>query len=970
MSRITLALGVALLGLETALALWIVASSEQMGADSFGIAIPAGVIFVVSGLVALARRPENWTGIYLAAVGYLWLLGALADSGEPWLYTIGFAISGLVWVPFGALVLGYPTGRLETRVDRALPIAAGVLLTTSALLRLLLDSTPAPRCASCPESAIAIAERPEIADAARHVAALGSLILIAIVIGLMTRRWQRATPALRRVLAPVLGAASATLLAAGIFVVADEMFPGAAEELLVLFYVVFSAVPLAFLFGLLRTRLARSSVAEVVMELESGTPLREALARALGDPTVEVAFRLDPARGLGGAGWVDTLGRAVPEPAPTPAQTVRFIDRDGLRVAALSCDPSLMHEPELVEAVTAAAGLAISNERLQAELRAELRLTGTLSDTAPALLTNVDTSGTIVKLNRATLRASGYESEREVLGRPFWEIFIDRVERDEMTARFAAAAPDFPATEYENAFTNARGERLVIYWHSAPVLDEEGQVVSIVAAGLDITERRRREEEARVGEERLRAIIENAPVAIVEIDLEDRVRQWNPAAERIFGWPAEEVLGKPTPLIPPGREHEFRGILHENRSDRILTGLETVRLRRDGSLVDVEISSAPIRDATGAVDGHMAVFTDITERRERAREAVRQRDFLRAITEAVPSFLVAVDQNAVVVEQAVNRAFLRAFGWDEREIVGKSFLGLIAREDDYIARMAIANAANGVPQPERESLWYSRSGEERAVAWTARLVFDPDGRSLVLVSGTDVTVRRRQEEELRASRARILRAEDEARRRLERNLHDGAQQRLVALSVSLRLAETKLVDDPETARSIVEQARMELTQALAELRELARGIHPAVLTDRGLGPALEALVGRALVPVELEAPSERLTPAVEAAAYYVVAEALTNVAKYAQASTAEVRVTPTRGALVVTVCDDGVGGADPAAGSGLRGLADRVAVLDGSLSVESAPGGGTCIRAEIPLHGTRSGDDGLSRPSVGALVDS
>ncbi|HUF02189.1 MAG TPA: PAS domain S-box protein [Gaiellaceae bacterium] len=951
MSRLTLALALALLALESALAIWIVATSGQTGTDSFGLGIPAGVVFVLSGLVALARRPENMTGVYLAAAGYLWLLAALGDSGEPWIYTLGFALGGLVWVPFGALVLGYPSGRLETRLERSIPIAAGVLLTATALLRLLVDRTPAPdRCEACPDSAIAIIDAPGLAVAARVVGAVGSVLLIALVIGLFVRRWRGASPALRRVLAPVLGAATLTLAAAALFVVADQISDQAGEDLLLVFYIVFTTVPLAFLFGVLRMRLARSSVAEVVMALERGTPLRDALARALGDPSLEVAYRLDPDRGLvGGDGWVDPLGHTVSEPAPSRGRAIRFIHRRGDRIAALAFDASLTNEPELVDAVTAAAGLALANERLQAELRAEVRLTGALADTAPALVANVDTQGRLLKLNPATVRASGYEHEDELRGKLFWDVFIDDWERDEMKARFAAAAPDFPPAEYENTFTNVRGERLVIYWRASPVVDEAGRVVSIVAGGLDITERKRREEEIRSSEERLRAVIESAPVAIVEIDLEDRVLQWNPAATRIFGWSAEEVVGRPLPIIPPERAHEFRNLLRGTHTERSVTGFETARLRRDGTLVDVEISNAPIRNATGEIVGVMAVFSDVTERRLRAQEAVRQRDFLHAITETVPSFLVAVDADAVVAEHLNNRSFLEAFGWAEHELVGKSFLGLIAREDDEGARMTIASAAKGIAQPEQESIWYDRAGNERIVAWTARPVLDPSGRHLVLVSGTDVTVRRRHEEEIRASRTRLVEAEDEARRKLERNLHDGAQQRLVALSVALRLAESKLELDPPRAASLLAGARAELGHALEELRELARGIHPAVLTARGLGAALESLVSRMPIPVELEHPDERLAPAVEAAAYYVVAESLTNVAKYAQASEAAVHVSRRDGRVVVTVTDDGIGGANPESGSGLRGLADRVAALDGVLAVESPPGAGTRVRAEIPV---------------------
>jgi signal transduction histidine kinase len=203
--------------------------------------------------------------------------------------------------------------------------------------------------------------------------------------------------------------------------------------------------------------------------------------------------------------------------------------------------------------------------------------------------------------------------------------------------------------------------------------------------------------------------------------------------------------------------------------------------------------------------------------------------------------------------------------------------------------------------------------------------------------------------ELRASRERMLSVGLEERRRLERDLHDGAQQRLVSMALNLRLARSKLVDDPATAERLLAGAGEELDAALAELRELARGIHPAVLTDRGLGTALETLASRAPVPVEVERlPAGRLPEAVELAAYFVVAEALTNVAKYAGASHAVVDIARDNGRVTVKVSDDGVGGADPEHGTGLRGLADRLAVIEGRLDIDSAPGDGTTITARIP----------------------
>ncbi len=205
---------------------------------------------------------------------------------------------------------------------------------------------------------------------------------------------------------------------------------------------------------------------------------------------------------------------------------------------------------------------------------------------------------------------------------------------------------------------------------------------------------------------------------------------------------------------------------------------------------------------------------------------------------------------------------------------------------------------------------------------------------------------------LRDARSRIIEAADAERRRIERDLHDGAQQRLVALALTLRMAEKRAAEGQD-ASELVRQAGDEAGLALKELRDLARGIHPAILTNRGLPAALDDLAGRASVPVEVvAAPGERLPDQVEAAAYFVVSECLANIDKHAGATTATVSVTPQNGNLLVTVRDDGVGGAKLDGGSGLQGLEDRVGALEGTLAVDSAPGQGTAVRASIPLAET------------------
>jgi signal transduction histidine kinase len=205
-------------------------------------------------------------------------------------------------------------------------------------------------------------------------------------------------------------------------------------------------------------------------------------------------------------------------------------------------------------------------------------------------------------------------------------------------------------------------------------------------------------------------------------------------------------------------------------------------------------------------------------------------------------------------------------------------------------------------------------------------------------------------DDLRHARQRIIAAADAERRRIERDLHDGAQQRMVAVAVTLGLAQAQFESDPEQAQKLIAQAREEAQLAVKELRELARGIHPAVLSDRGLGAALEALAARAPVPVEVTGvPEQPLAPQVEACAYFITAEALTNVAKYAHAQEASVQLSLEDGSLRLEVRDDGVGGADLDAGTGLRGLRDRVDALDGRFEIDSPRGGGTTVTAEMPL---------------------
>jgi signal transduction histidine kinase len=526
-----------------------------------------GWSFVGSGLVAWSRRSDNRTGPLMIATGFAWFLAGLQFSDNSLLATVGALLENLFIIPFAYLLLAFPSGRLESRLARAVTLVAFLDLTVPQLAWMLFGDIDGP------ENLLQVTQDDGLALAFIDLQRIVGVVLAGITIGMLAQRWRAASPPLRRAIAPVLWSGTATLVAI-LISVANDTIDQPLGDVEPLWWLVFATVPYAFLTGLLRLRLARSAVADLVVELgATAAPgqLRDALARALGDPALSVSYWLpDQHR------YVDVDGMPVELPADGEERTATVVEREGRRIAALVHDPALLEDAGLVESVCAAAALALENERLQADLKARL-------------------------------------------------------------------------------------------------------------------------------------------------------------------------------------------------------------------------------------------------------------------------------------------------------------------------------------------------------------------------------------EELRASRARIVQATESERRRIERNLHDGTQQRLVSIAMMLGLAESRLANDSESAAPIIGEARQALSDALVELRELSQGIHPGILTERGLEPALGELAYRAGVAVNLDVSlEERLPEQVEATAYYVVSESLANVAKYARATAVSIQVGRSEGQAVVEVVDDGIGGADGARGSGLRGLRDRVEALGGRFSLASPPGRGTIVRVEIP----------------------
>ncbi len=696
----------------------VLASSERAPDRGAWLAFAVGVSFALCGLIAWYRRPFNRTGFLMTAAGVAWLLAALQFAGDSLLYTAGLAVSLAPFALFAHLVLAFPSGRLRSLPELLVVGAVYVDVVLIQLVLLLFADPPVVfDCSGCPPNALGVSPSESVYDAVLAAQrALGILVVVGGVT-LLVRRWGAASPAYRRVLAPVVWTSGAVGVVLAASLVAGLLASDARRILWHASLAALISVPAAFLAGLVRARLAQASIGRLVVELgETAAPgeLRDGLARALGDPALQVAYWL-PESGS----YVDVDGRPFALPDDAEGQVATVVELAGRRVAALVHDASLRDHPELVDAVCAAAGLALENERLQAALRsrldelaAERDFIAAVVETAETLVIVLDPYGRIVRFNRACERLSGWSSE-EVTGRDFAEILLPDDERERVGAALAAVREGGYPSGNRNHWVTRDGRRRLIQWMNTALTDADGAVEYVVASGHDITEQMQADAELR----------------------------------RLHG---------------------------------------------------------------------------------------------------------------------------------ELEL---------------------------------------------------RLV------------------------ELRASRTRIVEAADRERRRLERNLHDGAQQHFVAMTLNLRMAQAKLATDPAAAAELLERVTEELGQGLDELRELARGIHPVVLTERGLTAAVERLVERIPVAVELDvALEERLPEPVEAAAYYIVAEAVANVGRYANASAVRIGVERRNGAVLVEVADDGNGGADPARGSGLRGLADRVEALDGLLEVESPPGEGTRVRATIPVR--------------------
>src|SRR2546430_2901734 len=508
------------------------------------------------------------------------------------------------------------------------------------------------------------------------------------------------------------------------------------------------------------------------------------------------------------------------------------------------------------------------------------------------------------------------------------------------------------------------------------------------------------------GDEFAKVLTETTMSLVCVLDRDGRIRLFNDACERVTGFTRDEVMGGDARdfVIPPEEAEAFSEVLGyvwstglsspqvghwltKDRQRKLIAWSNRLMPSEDGGgsallvTTGIDLSASPTAD-DDAFEGDPEAKLAEVSRLAQEQRALRRVATLVASEASTERLCAAASEECGRALEVDASAAFRSEGDDTATIVGRHSraggadafnlgMRLPASEDSGIGQVLRTGAPArihdyterpGVVADNMRQMSYRSSVSAPIVVagimWGAvgiasaePLPADTEARLGAFCELVSLAVASAQaREDLTASRARLVKAGDEQRRKLERNLHDGAQQRLVSLALTIRLARRQLESNAETAAASLERAAGELDLALEELRELARGLHPAALTEQGLGPALAGVAKRLAIDVELSAPDDRLPENIEATAYYIVSEALTNVAKHAEATKAKVDMTVAGKALKFEVTDDGRGGADPSAGSGILGLRDRAEAVGGTLFVISPPGKGTIVTAQLPLN--------------------
>ena len=501
-------------------------------------------------------------------------------------------------------------------------------------------------------------------------------------------------------------------------------------------------------------------------------------------------------------------------------------------------------------------------------------------------------------------------------------------DRDGVSSSFTTAGQRFDVLVPRRP---VHGAAAVLPW----IILAAGLALAALAGALAVNAARR----ARAQGE-LDRIFRLTPDVIAIADFDGRFTHLNPAAEQVLGYTREELLTHPyLEFVHPDDRERTAAEAAAIEDGKATLSFENRYVRKDGNARVLEWTSTPVvEDRT-----MYAVARDVTERRQAEAELARlagEQAALRRVATLVARGVPAAEVFSAVAEEV------------EQLLDAQSTTIRRLEPDGTTTIVASSGSATGIRRTLEVPITVEGSHWGSITAGTRREQFPPGAEQRMAefteLAGTAIA-NAESRSELTASRARVVAASDETRRQIERDLHDGAQARLVHTVITLKLAQQALLNDAGDAPALVAEALDHAERATVELRELVQGILPPVLTRSGLRAAVRTLADRIPVPVEMTVDTDRLPPAVEATAYFVLAEALTNVAKHSRASHAAVTARVDDGLLQIRVRDDGVGGAQPE-GHGIVGLADRLAALDGQLRVESPAGGGTLVAADIPLH--------------------
>jgi PAS domain S-box-containing protein len=580
----------------------------------------------------------------------------------------------------------------------------------------------------------------------------------------------------------------------------------------------------------------------------------------------------------------------------------------------------------------------------------------------------VDGAGLLQYANPAAVAALGYESSSDLRGKSGHETL--HYKRPDGSGFPAGECPILLSREAGQTihdtdwFVRQDGSMFPVEYWSAPV-DWPGG--GAVVAFADITERRQVEYALRERD----AVLSAVDQPVFTTTTEGVITYVNPAAVRTLGFgDASELVGQ-----------DGHWLVHYKRPDGSLFPLDECPLTqcrekgeslsvaddwlvcKDGSMVPVMYTAVPVQTRHG--NAVVVAFTDMTLRLA-GEQAARERDIAQAraaelsaskarhreVLEAALDGVITMGRDARLAY--VNSAAERIFGFQAAEVIGRELAEVIVppslralhREG---LRRYLATGESSILDRRIETTALRADGSEFPAELTVTRTGAP-GSPTFTGYVRDVTERKRAEQELIASRARLVTASDAARQRVTRDLHDGAQQWFISAIMNLQLAQQNWASAPGQARELLDAALTEAKRGVDDLREIAAGIHPALLTQRGLAVALDGLVARLPVLVQLDVPDRRLPGPIEASVYFFCSEALTNVVKHARATCAWVRVRQEDGQCTIEVRDDGIGGAgaQPET-SGLTGLHDRISALRGALDISSPAGGGTVLRARIPL---------------------